>query len=59
MTAIEEFAKEQMDITLTSGQLNYIRAFTEGRQVTVQFIRQAGVSTANKVIREYLKAGLK
>lgn len=57
ITAIEKFAKEQLGIKLTEGQVNYIRGFAENRHV--QFARRAGITTANTVIREYLKAGLK
>lgn len=55
---LELFAKAYFNIELTKQQLEFIAAVASGRD-TKLVGRRAGVTVANKVLREYLKEGLK
>lgn len=57
MTQIEKFAAETMGIKLFPAQIKVIKAFAEGK--TIRPVRAMGLTKANQVIREYIKAGLK
>lgn len=56
---IEIFAKAYFGIELTSYQMDYIRALANPRRHNVFRInRRAGITTADKVFREYINQGL-
>ncbi len=54
MTHIERFAEKEMGVRLTTFQLQLISGWAEGR-VTYIGARQAGVTTAMRVLRSYIK----
>ena len=54
---IELFAKAYFNIDLTREQLAMIDAMAHGRQIVKH--RKMGLTTANKVIREYLLEGIR
>lgn len=56
MSKLEDFAKEQFGITLTEYQLKLIEAYTENK--VFLHARQSGLTTANKILRAYIKDAL-
>lgn len=60
VTNIEQFAKDQFGIELTTAQLEYIAIVAAGNDKTVlNFGRKVGITSANKVIYAWLQEGLK
>lgn len=56
-SSIAKYAKEHLGITLTEFQLDLIRDVAAGKPIG-QMPPRAGITTANKVMRAYLAAGL-
>jgi hypothetical protein len=53
---IEIFAKEQFGIELLPIQIEMIKNYASGKIVT--YSRLSGLTTANKIIQEYIKQGI-
>lgn len=56
-TKIEIFAQKKLGIELTKFQVKLIAAWANDK--IVQTAKKSGVSTARRVMREYIKEGLK
>ncbi len=57
ITGIEWYAKTIMGIKLFPAQVEFIKALVDGKLMVNG--RKQGITTASKVVREYLKDGLK